>query len=439
MLRYIFECVKQRLLSGVTELTDVRIFNSQDLSDEHLPFKSPAVFVDFGDIEYETTGYKRQLATTEVIVKLFHEELTLNHLDVFDLQLKIDKQLQNYGEWGGIMERQDRETDDNFDRLYVLDTTYVTTYVDDLHTEDERVPIGDWTNHPLSGTTTGVTDWIFSVSGYSSDNTNFPITDEDELAFTYNIIANLIPEYQAVVNFALANNIELPSSTILKKHNNLLKQLVDNGDWDKMKSFYFNLDSSLEYSLIDWKRLVLAESINSVGYETSKGWIFNGVSNFVNTKFVLNETQVDTNGAHGVFYNNLTPGDLGYVYGVRDVDPDADDFLFIGDVPRVQAGVGSSNKFQADYSTLGLSTEEAKEGVFMVESVVTAITLHHSSGLVNNTQARTQTAVLNDLEVYVGSANISGFFQSSVAFNGKAWFYGLGLDFDTMNNLFLAY
>jgi len=190
MLRTIFECVKNRLLSGVTELTDVRVFNSQnDFSDEHLPFKSPAVFIDFGDIEYETTGYKRQLGTTEVIVKLFHEQLTMNHLDVFDLQSKIDKQLQNYGEWGGIMERQDRETDDNFDRLYVLDTTFITTFVVDLQDESGRVPIGDWTNHPLSGTTTGVTDWQFSVSGYSSSDTMFPINNEDELAFAFDIIA----------------------------------------------------------------------------------------------------------------------------------------------------------------------------------------------------------------------------------------------------------
>ena len=91
MIKHIFECIKQRILENIPEIKDVRVYNGQDVfSDEHTPFHSPSVFVDFTNIEYETIGYGTQDAEVTLNVMLFHEEFTLNHLEVFELNSEIN-------------------------------------------------------------------------------------------------------------------------------------------------------------------------------------------------------------------------------------------------------------------------------------------------------------------------------------------------------------
>ena len=177
MIKHIFECIKQRILENIPEIKDVRIYNGQDVfSDEHTPFHSPSVFVDFTNIEYETIGYGTQDAEVTLNVMLFHEEFTLNHLEVFELNSELNRYLNLYGEWGATLERTASETDTSFDRLYVMSTEYVTSFTESTFPEGNRIPIGDWseTNLPI----TGETDWSFEVTGFTTNN---------EIAFEFDI------------------------------------------------------------------------------------------------------------------------------------------------------------------------------------------------------------------------------------------------------------
>jgi hypothetical protein len=180
MLEHVFNCIKQRILAKLPEIKDVRIYNGQDVfSDEHVPFQSPSVFIDFSQVDYETIGYQMQQGEVQLKVMLFHEAMSLNHLEVFSLNTRLNSYLNVWGEWGATLERVGNDTDTNFDRLYIMNTDFVTTFEEStVPCDGSKIPIGDWTETPLSGTTTGVTDWDFAVTGYSSS---------DQIAFEFEI------------------------------------------------------------------------------------------------------------------------------------------------------------------------------------------------------------------------------------------------------------
>ncbi len=183
MIKSIFLCIKERILQKVPEIKDVRVYNSQDFfSDEHLPFMSPTVFVDFSNIDYETTSFSYQRAELNVTLMLFHEEGTanMNHLEVFGINQKLTSYINGWGEWGGLMDRTSSQTDTNYDRLYVLNTEYTTTFEEcTLPIDDGTIaPIGDWSKTPFSGSVTGETDWSWEVTG---------LTENDQIAFEFEI------------------------------------------------------------------------------------------------------------------------------------------------------------------------------------------------------------------------------------------------------------
>ena len=177
MLKSLFLCIKQRILDYVLEIKDVRIYNGQDVfSEESTPFMSPTVFIDFSNVEYDTTSYQFQRAEVNVKVMLFHEEGTMDHLEVFDLNDKLTSYLNGWGNWkGGVMDRVSADTDTNYDRLYVLSTDYLTNYAEDTTPDFDKIPIGDW---PEDSGVTGQTDWDFAVTGY---------TENQDIAFQFEI------------------------------------------------------------------------------------------------------------------------------------------------------------------------------------------------------------------------------------------------------------
>jgi hypothetical protein len=174
MLEHLFDCIKQRILTRCPEIKDVRVYNGQDVfSDEHVPFQSPTVFIDFTSVDYDTIGYKYQKAVVEIRSMLFHEAMTLNHLEVFSLNSKLNSYLNVWGEWGATLERDSGDTDTNFDRLYVMNTNYITTFEESTVPDGSRIPIGQW---PENTGVTGKTNWDFAVTGYS---------ESEEIAFEF--------------------------------------------------------------------------------------------------------------------------------------------------------------------------------------------------------------------------------------------------------------
>jgi hypothetical protein len=141
------------------------MYNSQDLFEsESMPWKSPTVFIDFSEVQYDNLSVQYQQGHQDIIVKLFYEEADLNHVNVLEHQEILNSYLNFWGDWGASMTRYYGRTDNNFDgRLYVYENQYSTTFDVDTRPFNSYVPIGDWSNTPYSGTTTGVTNWQFNT------------------------------------------------------------------------------------------------------------------------------------------------------------------------------------------------------------------------------------------------------------------------------------
>lgn len=170
MLRNIFDSTRAHILSSCTFIQDVYIYNSQDIvTKEHNPFPTPCIFVDFGDIEYQTRSIQQQVGIVTVTLKLAHESLAVNHLDVFDRADQINSYLNGWGDWGGQYDQIRETVDTNYDRLYIYDMVYTTSFRRDTFVPNQWTDIGTYGfNLQLSATTDAyVTLQTKSPTGYT--------------------------------------------------------------------------------------------------------------------------------------------------------------------------------------------------------------------------------------------------------------------------------
>jgi hypothetical protein len=96
------------------------------------------------------------------------------------------------------------------------------------------------------------------------------------------------PEYQAILARATALGYTLPSAGVQVKQNNLLKELIAAGIWDKLDVFYlFAQDGQAEFGTLNWKAPLLYQStlVNSPTFTSNKGFAGNGSSSYINTNF----------------------------------------------------------------------------------------------------------------------------------------------------------
>lgn len=138
----IFNCIKDRLNTEISWMNGVEIYQQQDIfQNESLGFKPPVVFVDFQDIEYETTSYKVQQGNMNVVIKLVVEEYTKDYLKVLDKKELVNAKLNNWGEWGFDLVRTNESTDTDADSLYVFEIVYQTSFYEEIYTDD-LIPMG---------------------------------------------------------------------------------------------------------------------------------------------------------------------------------------------------------------------------------------------------------------------------------------------------------
>lgn len=133
----IYTSIKNRINTQLNWINSVDLYQQQDLfQEENLGFKPPVVFIDFQDIEYETTSKKVQQGTMNVVVKLVIEDYTKNYLKVFDKKELLNAKLNAWGEWGSDLERITETTDIDADSLYIFETTYSTVFWEETYTDD---------------------------------------------------------------------------------------------------------------------------------------------------------------------------------------------------------------------------------------------------------------------------------------------------------------
>jgi hypothetical protein len=113
--------------------------------------------------------------------------------------------------------------------------------------------------------------------------------------------------YQAILNYAIAQGYTLPSSAQQLKQNTLLKDLKSNGIWQKLDTLaILATDGGSNFALIDWKKLTQYTSVNSPTFITNQGFQGNGTSSYLDTNF--------NPSTQGVNYTLNNASRYGYVF-----------------------------------------------------------------------------------------------------------------------------
>ena len=98
--------------------------------------------------------------------------------------------------------------------------------------------------------------------------------------------SNFDADYQAVLNYATTQGYTLPSASQQIIQNQLVIDLKAGGVWDKLDTFAnFATDGSLDFALIDWKKLTQYTAVNSPAFTTNQGFKGNGTSSYIDTNF----------------------------------------------------------------------------------------------------------------------------------------------------------
>ena len=115
-----------------------------------------------------------------------------------------------------------------------------------------------------------------------------------------NLVGDLTdPDYQAVLDYATANAIALPTADQQAVHNARLLSWKSAGIW-ATRDFVFHFEgSNADFALIDWKRLTLATAVNSPSYDPAKGFASNGTSSYIDYNYnpTVGSNQFTTNDA----------------------------------------------------------------------------------------------------------------------------------------------
>lgn len=167
ILEAIFLEIKKRVKTIVPEITDVQMYQKQDLfQSKSLGFKPPIVFVEYiNPIDYDDLGNDLQEALLNISIKVVVEEYTKNYFKALSFGNRVAKALHNFSEWTYPMLRTSENTDTNADSLYVFEIIFSTKFKEDLLSEYDTSEIefeisllmesngdGVYTDHSSSGT-----------------------------------------------------------------------------------------------------------------------------------------------------------------------------------------------------------------------------------------------------------------------------------------------
>lgn len=130
-----------------TSALHVRLWNNQiTLSEkgEQIPFKTPAVFIDFPSIIWTQIGKGKQNAQLTTRIYCVYESFTTDEneedVQVFDFFNEVYKAVQDFKPTqSGKLQRTSEQTDINHTNLYVWTMDFISTYTD-INAENPRNP-----------------------------------------------------------------------------------------------------------------------------------------------------------------------------------------------------------------------------------------------------------------------------------------------------------
>jgi len=153
-------------------------------------------------------------------------------------------------------------------------------------------------------------------------------------------------QYQAVLDRAITEGFDLPSSDDQQKQNALMIDLVDSGVFQKAKTLTIFSGSNSNFSRIDWADTTnVYESVNSPIYNSVTGFEFDGFTNNLNTNsFIIDNINLVNN--HGVSVNQsglVANGSNQMMFGYRDG--------FSGSDVNVRQGLNTGGAIQGAFGS----------------------------------------------------------------------------------------
>ena len=97
----------------------------------------------------------------------------------------------------------------------------------------------------------------------------------------------MLPEYQAILDYATAQGFTKPSAAQQSEQNSLVAALIDAGIWDKLDVFYnFLTDGSADFAKINWRNPGTYQclSVGATPFTTNDGFKSGGAAQYLNTQ-----------------------------------------------------------------------------------------------------------------------------------------------------------
>jgi hypothetical protein len=116
--------------------------------------------------------------------------------------------------------------------------------------------------------------------------------------------------YQDILTYGTSQGATLPSLAQRTTSNQFILDLKAAGLWTKLDSLsIFKTDGSVEFALIDWKRLTTHTPVNGPTFTSNSGFTGNGSSAYINPNWNITQaTQATQNSIfHGVLTNTVNP------------------------------------------------------------------------------------------------------------------------------------
>ena len=182
-------------------------------------------------------------------------------------------------------------------------------------------------------------------------------------------------DYQAILNYATAGGITLPSSSVQSLQNKLMLDIKTSGAWSKLDSFFIfaNIGSSV-FAEIDWSRTVRLSAltrftpVSSPTFTNKQGYTGNGTSSCIDTTF--NPASAPPSGSWNYQAENASR--YYFHFSGTDQDVDGNDGGLLNNQIRLNNTASQTiNNDNTLPSTFSFSTTQGVKSIHRVGNTVT--------------------------------------------------------------------
>lgn len=227
-------------------------------------------------------------------------------------------------------------------------------------------------------------------------------------------------EYKAVLDYATTQGYTLPSTAQILKQNTLLSSLKTDGVWSKLDTFAnFATDGDSNFALIDWKKLTQYTAVNSPTFTANEGFMGNGTSSYIDTKFNPSTQGVNYTLINASRYAYVFSGSLTQRFDGNSLESNN---MRIGSYTTHKINSGTVNTLNSAFT---YSATKGMKSIHRTSS--TAITLYNASVGENRTL----------LSTGLPNANQWILRQGSIYVNTKMSMYAMGASMISENTAFV--